>query len=324
MKTKNVALTLMLAGFSLVTLNSCKKNAEQISTKENETVSVKNGMLNFRSQKDLNETISKLESMPLKDAENWIGKFGIKSLALDTLDGKLPAVNVTSPIFSRILNKDASVIVGSKIFLLKGNNEYLVNDQNFDLYNKILSTENYFQNDDKVYSKDVSANYKAIEIPVSLSKDKINMKSVNDGKVAVINGDEEVTTSGETTIVTGAFQGIRYHYSREFESTGRPERVYCAVTGQTTIINTSYNLIMKGEVFRKGGAFGGKSWREDAIAWGRIYAVNTNGNYTGPQNDTNFYYAFNLEYKTPLSIGWQYKKGYNDPTETFIHNILIQ
>ncbi|WP_316847573.1 hypothetical protein [Pedobacter psychrodurus] len=323
MKTKNVALTFLLASFSLATLNSCKKNAGEVSVDENETVSVKNGMLNFKSQQEFDQTISKFHKLPLKEVDGIISHYGIKSLALDTAEGKQPKVYVADPVFARLLNSDASVIIGGKIFLLNGNNEYLINNEDFNLYSDILKNASYFENNEKVKSHDVSANYKMIEIPVKagLGRNAVNAKS--GGKVSVINPDGEVTTSGETTFVNGSFQGIRYHRSQEFESTGRPERAHCEITGQVNFVNTSYNVIMRGEVFRKGGAFGGKSWRDSQLAWGRIDGITNGGAPSGPATDTNFYIAFNLEHTQDLTINWNYKVGYNDPTQSFVHSIVI-
>ncbi|WP_316805056.1 hypothetical protein [Pedobacter nototheniae] len=326
--TNKLMVGLALTALTIAGLSSCKKeNNEKAATENlNADVVVKNGMLSFSSQQKFDETISKLQKLSLKDAEGIISKYGIKSLALDTANGKQPVVNVIDPVFARLLNSDASLIVGDKIFVLKGNNEYLVNNLDFDLYKQILSADNYFANNDKVYSKDVSANYKTTEMNVkSQLGGQTDLKSVNDGgKLAV----GEVGGSGQVTVVSGGFQGTIYHYSQEFNSTGRPERVYCAISGQINAINTSYGMYMQGQVFRKGGAFGGKEWRDDAIAWGRIYFVGGNFgadlNVQGPATDTNFAYAFNQPHNVSLSLGWQYKKGYSDPTETFTHTIVIQ
>jgi len=301
-------------GLLVLSLYSCKKDSNVNSNLEQNIssgVAVENGMLSFQNQEVFSNTMTKLNKLSLRDVDQWASKFNFQNLKSDTLSN-IPAAEVADPVFARVLSNNASIKIGDKIFVLKSNQEFLIKDDNMNSYNKLIKGE-------KINSNIISS--RKINNVSNLIMGTVNNGSINVSipKLMAENG-------------SGLWAGKQTFESPEYDN-GRPEKVYMEVWSESYAVYSSSGALLRGMAFRKGGAFGGKKWRDDFMNFARV-----SGYYNQTSNPSNRTYfdsgaqysqeevkvqfttdglsGNSAPYFTAVSINWNYQKAPSNPTST--------
>ncbi|MCX2432428.1 hypothetical protein [Pedobacter sp. GR22-10] len=320
-KTKNTVLSFIMSGMLLGTIASCKKDSKQSlsdNSIESETL-VKNGMLSFKSQENFNTVIKHYNAISLKDVDAELSSLNYQSLAKDTLNENRIA-DVKDPVIRRLLNKDGAINIGDKIYFIFADREYTIKNADFDVYKDLKAN-----GQNSTFRTDTSKVIEKIIVSGSL-----NVKS--DGRnLSVMSLSSGLKKPGTLAVLSG---GTQVNYSNEYDN-GRPERVKIFAWAENYTFSSSCGVSLIGEAYRKGGAFGSRSWREDPMYYSRIYGSYTITHYgiftrsfdTGGQSlisECRNTFSDGSSGITPvintLNATYEWRKAPQNPQESFIKN----
>jgi len=312
--TKKLFYCLASVGLLVLSISSCKKGNNDNSNSDQQKSSgivVENGMLSFPNQEVFSTTMSNLNKLNLKDVDLWVKNFNFLNLKADTLNDT-PVASVADPVFARVLSNKASIKIGEKIFVLKANQEFLIQDGNMTSYNKLINGENI--NSTKISSRKIN-----------------NVSNLIKG---TINANGALSITIPKLMVEGP-PGSLWAGKQSFESpeydNGRPEKVYMEVWSESYAVYSSSGALLRGMAYRKGGAFGGKKWRDDYMNFARVSGyynqtsnpanrVNFDSGAQYGQQEVKFQFSTDglsgnsAPYFTALNITWNYQKAPANPT----------
>ena len=321
-ETKKTILSLAISSVLLMTVESCKKDQSQdLSTTidKSEALVVKNEMLSFKSQENFNDAVKHYNAISLKDVDAELNSLDYQSLAKDTLNENKIA-DVKDPVIRRLLNKDGAINIGNKIYFIFGDREYTIKNTDLNVYQDLKAN-----GQNSTFRADTSKVIEKIIVSGALNV-KADSKSLS-----VMSLSNELKRPGTLSVLSG---GTQVNYSNEYDN-GRPERVKIFAWAENYTFSSSCGVSLIGEVFRKGGAFGSKSWREDPMYYSRIYGSYTITHYgiftrsfdTGGQSlitECRNTFSDGSSGLTPvinsLNATYEWRKAPQNPQETFIKN----
>ena len=320
-ETKKTVFSIVMSGVLLMTVASCKKDPSQnlSTTIDKSEVLVKNEMLSFNSQETFNAAIKHYNAISLKDVDAELSSLNYQSLAKDTLNENKVA-DVKDPVIRRLLNKDGAINIGDKIYLIFGDREYTIKNADLTVYKDLKAN-----GQNSAFKTDTVRVVEKIIVSGTL-----NVKS--DGKsLSVMSVSNGLKRPGTLSVLSG---GTQVNYSNEYDN-GRPERVKIFAWAENYTFSSSCGVSLMGEAYRKGGAFGSKSWREDTMYYSRIYGSYTITHYgiftrsfdTGGQsliNECRNTFSDGSSGLTPvintLNATYEWRKAPQNPQESYIKN----
>lgn len=236
--------TLFLFSIIFIAFQSCQKSTDLVVEEQDETrsaefqsIKVENGMLAFRSHSHFMETMATWNEMDELEVTKALKSLDFVSYHSDTTLNKEVEVH-PDLLLQKVINNKGAIRVNDSIFVLMVDEEIIIKDRDFDLYNKVISGD---LSSTKIERHPVSHQIQFQDFPLK-----------SDATIAPFH------------TVPNTWYGQNHYYSPEEAGNGRPERVRTTLYASTSTLYPSCGLRVKGEAYRRCGLWC-VDWRADEV-----------------------------------------------------------